>query len=83
MDHLARALCVLEDFAGARVLLKQVLLARERVLGSEHPETLATMDALVDTLCRLGEHDSATVLLERVLIARRRSASTSEHVMLR
>jgi hypothetical protein len=48
------------DLAGARKLQEQVLEARERLLGKEHPYTLAAMNNLAKTL--KAEKDSARIV---------------------
>ena len=48
------------------------LAAAQRVLGADHPDTLAAMNNLAATLSDQGELDRAQELQEQVLAARRR-----------
>ena len=45
---------------------------RTRILGEEHPDTLASMANLAVTLAAQGDHAGARQLEERVLEAQRR-----------
>jgi hypothetical protein len=60
------------DLAGARRLQEQVLKARRRVLGEEHPNTLTAKGNLAVTLAEQGDLAGARPLQEQVLKARRR-----------
>ena len=60
------------DFRSARALEEQVLEARRRLLGPEHPDTLTAMVNLASTLWAQGELGAARALKEQVLEACRR-----------
>ena len=60
------------SYQSARKLEEQVLEARRRVLGQEHPNTLTAMNNLAQTLGAQGDHAAARKLEEQVLEARRR-----------
>jgi tetratricopeptide (TPR) repeat protein len=60
------------DYASARKLQEQALAALRRVLGEEHPDTLAAMGNLAQTLEAQGDLAGARKLGEQVLAARRR-----------
>ena len=60
------------DVRGALSKLEEGVDAARRVLGAEHPDTLAAMNNLAATLADQGELDSARQLQEQVLEARRR-----------
>jgi tetratricopeptide (TPR) repeat protein len=57
------------DYASARKLQEQALAALRRVLGEEHPDTLAAMNDLAATLHAEGDLDGARELQEQVLAA--------------
>jgi hypothetical protein len=57
------------DYAGARVLQEQVLAARARLLGKEHPDTLTAMQSLAQTLYAQGDLAGARQLQEQALEA--------------
>jgi hypothetical protein len=59
-------------FEEARVLLGEVLAARERVLGPDHPDTLASRNNLANVMQARGKFEEARVLLGEVLAARER-----------
>jgi tetratricopeptide (TPR) repeat protein len=61
------------DLPGARALQEQVLDARRRLLGPEHPDTLISMNNLAHTLSAQGDLPGARALQERVLDLRRRT----------
>jgi hypothetical protein len=46
MSHLAETRRSLVDLHGARELHEQTLAAHRRMLGEDHPDTLASMDNL-------------------------------------
>ena len=73
---------LLGELDRVRALQEAVLHPRQRVLGADHPETLASMDNLVETMWQLGEDVATGALLERVTLARRSAATTTEYVML-
>jgi tetratricopeptide (TPR) repeat protein len=60
------------DYAGARRLEERVMAVMTRVLGDEHPDTLASINNLAATLWDQGDHAGARRLQERVLEARTR-----------
>jgi tetratricopeptide (TPR) repeat protein len=72
MEDRARALCRHADLAGARALREQVLTARRRLHGDEHPDTLTAEHDLADTLRAQGALTRARALQEQVLDGRRR-----------
>jgi Flp pilus assembly protein TadD len=72
MNNLAGMLWAQGDHAAARKLQEQVLEARRRVLGQEHPNTLTAMNNLAGMLWAQGDHAAARKLQEQVLEARRR-----------
>jgi tetratricopeptide (TPR) repeat protein len=61
------------NYAGARALEEQVLEARRRIVGEEHPATLGSMGDLALTLQAQGDLTDARELQERVLEALRRT----------
>ncbi|MFA7429637.1 MAG: tetratricopeptide repeat protein, partial [Rhodospirillaceae bacterium] len=69
---LAATLWAQGDRAGARALLEQVVEARRRVLGAEHPDTVTSMNILASTLGPQGVRARVRALLEQVLKALRR-----------
>lgn len=67
--------------ADLRMQLKEsedVLAMRERVLGSEHPDTLRSMTKLAPAYYRQGRYEEAATL-ERVLLGMRERVLGSEH----
>ena len=56
----------------ARELGEDTLARRRRVLGEDHPDTLASADNLVILLGRVGEDQAARELAEDILARRRR-----------
>ncbi|PWC40165.1 tetratricopeptide repeat protein [Azospirillum sp. TSO22-1] len=60
------------DYRAARAGWERQLEARRRILGEEHPHTLAAMNNLAVTLSRLGDLSAARALDERVLSVRLR-----------
>jgi tetratricopeptide (TPR) repeat protein len=71
-EGLAACLEALGDFSGARKLQDQVLDARRRLLGVDHPDTLSAMSSLAATLSDQGDLPGARKLEEQVLDTRRR-----------
>lgn len=71
-NNLAATLRALGDLAGARKLHEQNLEIYERVLGSEHPNTLTTRNNLAWTLYEQGERQAARELMNRVAVSSRR-----------
>jgi Flp pilus assembly protein TadD len=57
------------EYSGARQLYEQVLEARARLLGKEHPDTLTAMNNLAGTLEAQGDLAGARKLQEQVLEA--------------
>ena len=64
---LARYYHLSASFASARQVWEQVLEASRRLLGAEHPATLAAMNNLAQTLKAQGELGAARELQEQVL----------------
>jgi Tetratricopeptide repeat/TIR domain len=60
------------DYRPAEQANRQVLEARRRLLGPDHPDTLLSMNNLAMTLRVLGDADGAADLHRQVLDARRR-----------
>jgi tetratricopeptide (TPR) repeat protein len=60
------------DYGAAEQALRQVLEAYRRLLGPEHPNTLASMHNLAMTLLALGDAAGAAELHRQVLDTRRR-----------
>jgi hypothetical protein len=56
---------------GERIYSEELAMER-RILGSDHPTTLLTMDQLAQTYSRLGQHDRALELLKQVQEAQSR-----------
>ncbi len=71
-NALALTLSAQGDLAGARKLQEEVLDIQRRVLGPEHPETLASMNNLADTMRARGELAGARKLQEETLAICRR-----------
>jgi hypothetical protein len=55
MSYLAETLQALGDLRGALELHKQTLAARQRVLGPDHPDTLASTNNLAAVRRQLAE----------------------------
>ena len=72
MASLAATVCAQGDLAGARKLEEQVLEARRRLLGDEHPDTVRARNNPAQTMYRQGDLAGARELQEHVLEARRR-----------
>ena len=60
------------DYGSSRRLEEQVLAVRLRVLGEEHPDTLAVMSNLAGTVFEQGDRAGARKLHEQVLAVRLR-----------
>ncbi|MCH8028683.1 MAG: toll/interleukin-1 receptor domain-containing protein [Candidatus Dadabacteria bacterium] len=60
------------DYKSAREFEEKVLETRKRVLGEEHPDTLASMNNLAGTLGAQGDLKRARELQEKVLETRKR-----------
>jgi hypothetical protein len=54
------------------MICTQILAIRRRVLGSDHPNTLSSMNSLAETREALGDLHGALELHEQTLTARRR-----------
>jgi len=54
-------------------MTKQVLEARTRTLGADHPDTLRTMGNLASSLYSLGDHKAAADMKKQVLEAQTRT----------
>jgi hypothetical protein len=54
MNNLAETRPILGDIDGARELFEQALAGRQRVLGDDHPDTLASMNNLAAVRRDLG-----------------------------
>jgi len=55
----------LGDLAGARTIKEQVLEGTMKVLGPEHPDTLASLDSLAGTLQAMGDFSGASQIQRR------------------
>jgi len=71
INSLAQTLNAQGDLAGACKLQEQVLEARGRLLGKEHPDTLTAMNNLALTLKAQGDLAGARKLEEQVCAAAR------------
>jgi signal transduction histidine kinase len=60
------------ELAEAFQLIEQIVRVRRRVLGTEHPDTLASTTDLAATLSAAGNHDAALTLMEQTVRTRRR-----------
>ena len=69
MHNLAATLGAQGDRTAERRLQERVLEVRTRVLGEEHPDTLASMSNLAVTLNALGDLEGAIRLLRKCLRA--------------
>jgi tetratricopeptide (TPR) repeat protein len=67
MNNLAQTLYVQGDLAGARTLEEQVLVARARLLGKEHPDTLNSMLNLASLYYTQNRYAKAEPLHRQVL----------------
>ena len=68
--RLGNALRQRGDFPESKILLTDVLEARERTLGAEHPSTLGSVNNLARCLQASGQLKDAEVLYRRALEAR-------------
>jgi len=73
MDVMGRVYGNLGLYDRAQPLLTHAVEIRRHVLGSDHPQTLSSMDDLALNLNRLGHHAEAEKLLRETLDLRRRS----------
>ena len=69
MNNLAQTLKAQGDLAKAHELQEQVLEARARLLGKEHPDTLTSMNNLAQTVQAQGDLARAHELQEQVVEA--------------
>ena len=65
-------------FTPARTALEEALAAQRRLVGPDHPDALASLQALGQTMRELGDHESARRLLDES-IARHRRVYGDEH----
>ena len=72
MANLAATYQKLGKYTEAQKLQMQVLDARNRILGVEHPETLRAMGNIAATYVKLGKYTEAEKLQMQVLDARNR-----------
>ena len=70
MNNLAETLYAQGDLTGAHKLQEQVLEAKARLLGKEHPDTLAAMLNLAMTLHAQEDLAGREKLLEQLLEAK-------------
>jgi tetratricopeptide (TPR) repeat protein len=63
------------DLAGARVYYERALEIRDRVLGSDHPETIATVNCLGLLLKDLGDLAGARLYFEQALTIHQRTVA--------
>ena len=78
LNSLAAVLRDLGNMVEAESLFRYVLEVRERVLGSDHSDTLISVAGLGVLQYRRGEQDAARTLLERALEGQE-NALGSEH----
>ena len=76
--RLGTALKMRGYFADSKILLSDVLEARERTLGAEHPDTLVSVNNLAECLRAMGLQKDAEPLYRRALEARERTLG-AEH----
>ena len=69
-------------YAGARRLQEEVLDARRRLLGDEHPDTIRSMKSLAQTLRELGDFESALVVFAEAQVVERRTLGDDSPVTL-
>ena len=60
------------DHAGAEAEYRDVLAAKLRVLGPDHPATLATRHSIADEMAAQGDHAEAEAEYREVLAAQQR-----------
>jgi tetratricopeptide (TPR) repeat protein len=71
LSNLAEALKSQGDLNAAQALHEKVLEIRNRTLGEEHHDTLASMNNLAETLKSQGDLNRAQALLKKVLEIRK------------
>ncbi|MDQ4115777.1 MAG: tetratricopeptide repeat protein [Actinomycetota bacterium] len=72
VDRLAHELRERGAYEPARVLDEDLFARRRRMLGDEHPDTLAAATGLALDLTRLGDNGRARALSEQTLVRQRR-----------
>ena len=72
MFNLSIRLAEVGQHQAAAEMARQALEAQQRVLGLEHPNTLASMSNLSSRLTVLGQHQAAADMTRRALEARQR-----------
>ncbi|KAB5581164.1 hypothetical protein GE09DRAFT_1256464 [Coniochaeta sp. 2T2.1] len=82
--HMAASFSILGKYKEAEAMYRQTLELRQKVLGAEHPDTLASMNNLAHVLYSLGKYGEAEAmhrqtleLTEKVLGAEHPSTLTS------
>jgi tetratricopeptide (TPR) repeat protein len=63
----AQIFCALGDYERARTLDEDTLARRRRVLGEDHPNSLASASNLARALSELGDYQQARILEEDTL----------------
>jgi len=69
--YFTRVLALLGEHERARTLAEEVLTRARRVLGNDHPDTLAAAYNLARRLADLGEYERARALTEDTLTRHR------------
>jgi tetratricopeptide (TPR) repeat protein len=69
------------DYAGALVLLEEVLAVRRRTLGDEHPDTLDSITNLALHHTETGNFEAALTLSEEVVASHRKCMAASQEVI--
>ena len=80
LHNSARLLKHLAKFDEARTMYEHALAIREKALGKDHLDTVATVAGLAGTLYRLGEYDAAQPMFEKAL-AVREHALGADHIL--
>jgi tetratricopeptide (TPR) repeat protein/predicted Ser/Thr protein kinase len=62
----------LGDLPSAEPQIRKALELRERVLGPEHPDTLASKNSLLEWMQNVGQHEQALPFGQQLLASRRR-----------
>ena len=70
MDNLARSLQGQGKYMEAEKMQREVLRAKRRVLGAQHPNTLLTADDLAISVCKQGKKTEAEKMFRKVHAAR-------------
>jgi hypothetical protein len=71
-NNLAIALQSQGRYGEAETLYRETLAVRQRVLGSEHPDTLGTVNNLANALWAQGKYGEAVTMFRETLAARQR-----------